>query len=688
MARVRRVGGLFLVVSFPLLFLACKGSGDPAPVGIPATEAVLVVAVSNPAGQPVAGASVQVGDTQQVTDAEGRTRFEKLVPGRLVARVTAGGYVPTTAVVDAPGGVETVATKHLLGLGARTAFQVADGLVLLRDRVRLEIPAGALVDAAGKPAAGEAEVTVVPLDPTTKALDQAPGPFHGIRLAGGDPVLLDSGYMADITVWQGDQRLQMAAGQKATVGFVLPDKLQGTIQPGMRVPLWWYDLEAGAWREEGDGVIEAGATEADAKTWVAQVGHFSWFNYDRPLEYRNCVIVRALDADLQPVPGVTIRVAGGPTEAIPWGGFETGTTNPQGTACIDFPRQAAVRITAKDPKGFPLSKPVDLQGPAEAASCKFTNGVGCVEVELDLDLPCEVDGDCGADDPCLVTGTCQDGKCTFAPATWVGTPCNVGGNCEGEWACMPWKCPIGTPCTADDLKVCTRKGQPTGCCEDADCDDRNPCTDDWCDQGQCRNATPAAWVGTACAYSGEFGTCNGTWRCDPRRCKGGKDCTLDQARLCVADPDQNPAESCCTQLRCEIRSKKGNCDVVFNAIYGSEPGDSPRAKCQGMCAKGVKDFDKEAGKSGCQVGLHGLTCASCCALGALPVIDRPCDDDPCTEDQCDEERCHAYPLGGQICQARNQYGTCSGKTKCQAGDDGQPVVTCDAPTPAKDVKCD
>ncbi len=67
------------------------------------------------------------------------------------------------------------------------------------------------------------------------------------------------------------------------------------------MPAWWFDLDAGHWREEGTGTIQPSQTQPGKLAWVVQVNHFTWWNCDAPWTDKSCVNVLVVDEVGAPV---------------------------------------------------------------------------------------------------------------------------------------------------------------------------------------------------------------------------------------------------------------------------------------------------------------------------------------------------------------------------------------------------
>ena len=63
---------------------------------------------------------------------------------------------------------------------------------------------------------------------------------------------------------------------------------------GDTIPLWYYDDEAGLWIEEGEGTVES----RDGQLLICgEVNHFSWWNYDQPINTHSCFKYHFIDGD-------------------------------------------------------------------------------------------------------------------------------------------------------------------------------------------------------------------------------------------------------------------------------------------------------------------------------------------------------------------------------------------------------
>lgn len=405
----------------------------PPPVTQPSGTSLLLRVV-DASGQPVAGAAVSSGNALFPTDGSGHLLLENLSSGRFFARVDALGFTSASVVRELGEGTHAGHQVRLLPLGNPISFQAEAGGIIATPDVRVAIPANAVVDALGQRVTGPVEVTVVPLDPTTQ-LAAMPGPLEGTREAtAGGRVPLESFFMAEVSLWRQGAPVQLAPGATATLEFVLPEAVASQLQPGATVPAWWFDLDAGHWRQEGQGTIQDSATQPGKRVWVTKVKHFTWWNADAPLLDRSCVDVLVVDGEGQPVADTQL-IAEGETYA----GLSSARTGSSGRACLEIKRGHTARVFS-GMVGRPSSELVRVTGSPEATAC----GIGpCTPVTvLRKDMRCAP----GAYETCpywgpadtLGQGMCRAGqrRCDVTAMEWsacAGEVLPVAETCESPF---------------------------------------------------------------------------------------------------------------------------------------------------------------------------------------------------------------------------------------------------------------
>lgn len=314
------------------------------------------------------------------TDSAGHLLMEELeryVGGRLVARVEAPGYAPASVVLEGiDQGSHMAAQVVLVPVAAKQAFDSREGTSFEHVGLRVEIPANGVVDEFGGVIEGLVEMSVVPFDSTTQALEQ-PGPLQATRGDGSTASLRSLG-MAEVSLWRDGMPLQLAPGVKAKIELPLPAALQDGPNPpkiGDEIPAWWYDLDAGMWREEGVGTVIAATGRPGELAWTTEVAHFTWWNVDEPWTDHSCLFV-TVHKDGTPIQGVTVQVMGA------WGESQPQVTDANGQACTAIKRSEIGTVYVGDPNN-PMIPPFDVQGKPDAAACDG-NGKACQPLPIDI----------------------------------------------------------------------------------------------------------------------------------------------------------------------------------------------------------------------------------------------------------------------------------------------------------------
>lgn len=294
------------------------GLGDacdecPADAGNTCNLAVTVSGTVRGAGAPLAGAVVRLGGGGIIATTAGDGSFSAVTAGaaeiafdglnRFVAiEASAPGYGTGHGKVVLEAGITTY-TADLSLLAASDRIDPADNAnggvdtVVTHDGREvgaLEIPAQALPE-------GVTQVTgsVTYIDPTGTDLGALPGGDFLALPAGADPnqdqpVTLESLGMMELDLADQNGTPVTSLDAPATLCMTVPDGLLGSVTDGEQIPLWHYDASLGLWVEEGHGTVDL---DASPPQMCGEITHFSWWNYDRPIETHACFKFHFVDAD-------------------------------------------------------------------------------------------------------------------------------------------------------------------------------------------------------------------------------------------------------------------------------------------------------------------------------------------------------------------------------------------------------
>ncbi|BCX89109.1 hypothetical protein MIN45_P1479 [Methylomarinovum tepidoasis] len=254
-------------------------------------------------GAALTGASVVIGlnSVQVATDAAGRFTATGVSVNELATdglnrffpvRVSASGYSSGYAkAVLVPGttNYEVIVRLDPVSDQITEDDDVSQGVPIQEDGQTvgsLKIPTDALPVGVTKVTG-----TVTYLDPETE-LDAAPGGDLLALPPGSDPnaapVPLESFGMMEFDLRDQDGNPIHQLGGTAEVCM----KATSGLQVGDTVPLWYYDESRGLWIEEGQGTVE----DRNGQLMICgQVSHFTWWNYDQPVDTHSCFKYKFVD---------------------------------------------------------------------------------------------------------------------------------------------------------------------------------------------------------------------------------------------------------------------------------------------------------------------------------------------------------------------------------------------------------
>jgi len=191
------------------------------------------------------------------------------------------------------------------------------------------------------------------------------------------------------------------------------------------------------------------------------------------------------------------------------------------------------------------------------------------------------DTPCPDADHCNGVEICKGGACVPGQALECedGDPCTTDA-CESAVGCVFTQLPDGSPCDNDNLcdgrETCIRGNCREG--NPPDCNDQNPCTDDYC----------APSLGCQHDNRPDSSEC-GTGNCGLSTCMNGV-CELQ-------DPDYCTDDNLCTW---------DQCDAIEGCIHGPVPDGRGCGACK-VCQDGRCLTDPECADGGCGCGNYNHT---------------------------------------------------------------------------------
>jgi hypothetical protein len=431
-----------------------EGTGsETGEVDEPVGTNVMLHVVST-ALEPLALATVTVDGVRYSTNSEGYLHFDNLDIPTLDAKIEAEGHAPARIALVLVEDGSLLHEVELIPLAPPILFEAEQGAAIEQDGVRLEINPNLVVDALGNKASGVIEATITVLDPyADEALDDAPGPFLATS---ADDV---EGYLAavsmiDISLWQDGEPMSLAPGAFARIEVDIPAELQDALTLDQELPAWWLDLDAGRWREDGIGRIEAGD---EGLIWAANLEHFSWWSMGvirLATPHMGCMVIELHDKYGNVMPNVNFStlLKGSMASQLFFPGVfkDTGVSQPANVKsaanCVHAPLDSvgSLRASINGLKEF-----TPLAGPSVVGSCTDIEACEVRVVDLFVDSPVDV---C----PLNTTQNCAPPQGTdpglLTNGQFTHLPCRVGARvCLG----YTWTSCIGqvTPALQESCKT-------------------------------------------------------------------------------------------------------------------------------------------------------------------------------------------------------------------------------------------
>ncbi|MCP4130979.1 MAG: PKD domain-containing protein [bacterium] len=295
-----RISFLFFLSLILAGAIGCFGGGDGDGDD---SKDITINGYVNGSGAALNNAAVKIGEESEATGESGKFSIEvssddsvETNSGTIfTVEVTADGYGTGYAKVVYIDGTTEYSTEIKL-LAVTDAITDGDDITNGVDIKQSGTTVGEITIPEGSFPAGVTKITgkVTYIDPTTPDIDSAPGgDFLAVRTA--DPnntVSLDSLGMMEFELQDQDGNpVTQLQGAGATLKMKVPSGVTASI--GETIPLWWYNTETGLWQEDGSGKV----ISEDGQLWITgTVTHFSWWNYDRPIESHACFEFSIVDS--------------------------------------------------------------------------------------------------------------------------------------------------------------------------------------------------------------------------------------------------------------------------------------------------------------------------------------------------------------------------------------------------------
>jgi hypothetical protein len=300
-----------------------------------AIQARFIGTVVNEDNDPIAGVNITIGSAFAITDSNGvfsitgATVYEKFA----YIKAQKSGFIDGSRALVPTNGINKV---KIMLLDSEPTAVITSGqaeTVALPGGTEVDLPA-AFETEFGFAYQGDVIVTVKLLSPDDEnMLLQMPGALLAENTDGDLRILETLGMIAVVLTGENGEKLNMASGSTATIRIPVASAITN---PPATIPLWFFNEEFGYWQEEGVGTLEG-------SSFVAEVTHFSFWNWDFQYPSVN-VCISLEDANGNALPYTALDLYSPASNATGMYGY----TNASGEACGLVPQDDTLTLVVPD----------------------------------------------------------------------------------------------------------------------------------------------------------------------------------------------------------------------------------------------------------------------------------------------------------------------------------------------------
>lgn len=264
------------ILLLPILILFIYLGCSPEDSFVPSKEidTSLFVTVKDPAGKPVAGASIIIGDQIAATEEDGIYFFPQItLTGDDYLRVEKSGYFKGSRRFNVNGSHTEFLRITLLPLMEIGNFAGTESATISIDaKSTLTFTDHSVTRSDGSLYNGNVHVMASPIysdDPQLS--DKMPGTLVGVDESGTKVALGSFGMLAVELQADNGEMLKIASGKTVEMQLAIGDD-QLSDAPST-IPLWHFDEDLGYWVQEGEAI-------RSGNVYVGQLPHFSFWNCD------------------------------------------------------------------------------------------------------------------------------------------------------------------------------------------------------------------------------------------------------------------------------------------------------------------------------------------------------------------------------------------------------------------------
>ena len=261
----------------------------------------LTVVVKGQDGAALNGVTVNVGTKSGVTNKDGVATISVPATKKAVVRVSQKGFVNQSVVVTTTSKTPKVQitlqpVKEVISIQNIEQAQTIKGKDL---GAQITLPAHAFVKTNGQAAEGNVTLNLTPWDIDGNDLSAMLGNGQALDAQKKRVELISAGMMTIDFYDAAGNHLQLDKNVTAQIQMDLTHTSinNQALSVGSVIPLWHFDENQGLWLEEGTGVVVESATSPVGLAVLANVKHFSTWNWDFKFDNPGSVDVKCELAD-------------------------------------------------------------------------------------------------------------------------------------------------------------------------------------------------------------------------------------------------------------------------------------------------------------------------------------------------------------------------------------------------------
>ncbi|MBK8244166.1 MAG: hypothetical protein IPK88_12130 [Saprospiraceae bacterium] len=335
---------VYFIISASMVLIQCRKDIDTTDQN---TSIPLLVSggvygvVTNELGVPESEVSVSHNGTTIKSDKNGIFILKDQLLNKAGAQIKfekKGYYIINKSVI--PIKDKLVSTR--VQLVPRKVIKVINsntgGIVATNGTAQVSFQPSSIIDAAGNIYNGIVNVYAYWMDPSKEStFMEMPGNLTGRDLKGKEVILQTLGMMAVELEDPAGNQLNIAKDKTAELKIPIPASLDSKAKT--TIPMWYYDATKGGW-------IEEGISTRVGQFYVANVAHFTFWNWDFSFPSVSLKF-RIVDLLNKPIGQVNLNVVDDLT-----GQHGSGATNLDGTFEGKIPVSSNFTLTVSDPNCF------------------------------------------------------------------------------------------------------------------------------------------------------------------------------------------------------------------------------------------------------------------------------------------------------------------------------------------------